>query len=194
MTLNRWHKVAERIGAAVRERETRVKEALVATTISSWNKEGIEEKAAAIATRAADDLAMIELGTGAVARIRATLAIRNAQLGVSERLAEAEAAKRRAALYRTVLEGQKADMVRPKAVASLPGFAGDPEPFGFGRRAGATVTLQTADDAVLDELRGKLADEEALATRLLDEVADFNRDKVEIDLAEKVLRIAGLAA
>ena len=194
LTLNRWHKVAERINAAVKEREARVKDAFVATTISPWNKLGIEEKSAAIVARAADDLALAEIGTGAVARIRAALAIRNAQLGISEKLAEAEAAKRRAALYRAVIDGQKPDMVRPGAVHALPDLAGESEVFGYGRRMTATVTLQTADQSTIDELRAKHADEVGLATRLLDEVADLNRDKLEIELPEQVLGIAGLAA
>ena len=194
LTLNRWHKVAERINAAVKEREAKVKDAFVATTISPWNKQGVEEKAAAIVARAADDLAILEIGTGAVARIRAALAIRNAQLGISEKLAEAEAAKRRAALYRAVIDGQKPDMVLPEAVRALPDLAGDSDAFSYGRRMTATVTLQTADQATIDELRGKLADEVGLATRLLDDVADLNRDKLEIDLPQQVLGIAGLAA
>lgn len=194
LTLNRWHKVAERINTAVKEREAGVKVAFVATTISPWNKQGVEEKAAAIVARAVNDLAIAEIGTGAVARIRAALAIRNAQLGVSEKLAEAEAANRRAALYRAVIDGQKPDMVRPDAVHSLPDLAGDAEVFGYGRRMTAAVTLQTADEATIDELRAKHADEVGLATRLLDEVADLNRDKLEIDLPQQVLGIAGLAA
>jgi hypothetical protein len=80
LTLSRWHKVAERINSALKEREANVKKAFTGTTISPWNKEGIEEKAAAIARRAAEDLALIEKGTVAVAQIRAALAIRNAEL------------------------------------------------------------------------------------------------------------------
>ena len=57
LTLSRWHKVAERINAALKERETAVKTAFTATTISPWNREGVEEKAAEIARRGADDLA-----------------------------------------------------------------------------------------------------------------------------------------
>lgn len=49
LTLSRWHKVAERINAALKERESDVKAAFTATTISPWNKEGVEEKAAEIA-------------------------------------------------------------------------------------------------------------------------------------------------
>ena len=194
LTLNRWHKVAERINAAVKEREASVKGAFTATTISSWNKQGVEEKAAAIVSRASDELAMVEVGTGAVAHIRARLAVRNAQLGISEKLAEAEAAKRRAALYRAVIEGQSADMIRPEAVRDLPDLAGDAGAFGYGRRIAAAVTLQTAGSSMIEELRSKHADEVGLATRLLDEIADLNRDKLEIDVPKEVLAIAGLAA
>lgn len=113
LTLSRWHKVVERINAALKEREASVKKAFTATTVSPWNKEGIEEKATAIARRAAEDLALIEAGTRAVAQIRAALAIRNAELGIAARLAEAEAANRAAALYKSVIEGQDTDAVCP---------------------------------------------------------------------------------
>jgi hypothetical protein len=195
LTLSRWHKVAERINAALKERETDVKAAFTATTISPWNKEGVEEKAAEIARRAADDLALIEAGARAVAAIRAALALRNAELGVSTKLAEAESANRAAALYKAIIEGQKPDMVRPESVRALPaGLVGEPDTFGFGRRAAAVVTLQIANAAVVGSLREKFAREQARATRLLDEIADLNREKLELDVPQEVTGIAGLAA
>jgi hypothetical protein len=194
LTLSRWHKVAERINTALKERETSVKKSFTATTVSPWNKEGIEEKAAGIARRAADDLALIETGARAVAQIRAALAIRNAELGIAARLAEAEAANRTAALYKSVIEGQDADMVRPESVRGLPvALIGETDPIGFGRRSAPTVTLQTADGTLVGSLRERLAREQARATRLLDEVADLNREKLEIDVPREVVEIAGLA-
>lgn len=194
LTLSRWHKVAERMNAALSERETNVKAALTATTISPWNKQGVEEKAAEIVQRAADDLALFDVGARAVAAIRAALAVRNVELGISTKLAEAEAAKRRGSLYKAVIEGQRADMVRPDGVQSLPDLAGDAEPYAFSRRSAATVTLQTADRALIASLREKLEGERLRATRLLDEVADLNREKLELEMPEEVLTIAGLAA
>jgi hypothetical protein len=194
LTLSRWHKVAERMHSAMKERETAVKSAYTATAISPWNKAAVEQKAAEIARRAAEDLALVENGAQAVATIRAALALRNAALGVSARLAEAEAARRRAALYRAIVEGQKPDMVRPEDVRALPAaLVGETESWGFGRRTAVTVTLQTADPALLAELRAKLAREEGRATRLLDEVADLNRERLEIDVPDELARIAGLA-
>jgi hypothetical protein len=194
LTLSRWHKVAERINTALKERETSVKKSFTATTVSPWNKEGIEEKAAGIARRAADDLALIETGARAVAQIRAALAIRNAELGIAARLAEAEAANRTAALYKSVIEGQDADMVRPESMRGLPvALIGETDPIGFGRRSAPTVTLQTADGTLVGSLRERLAREQARATRLLDEVADLNREKLEIDVPREVVEIAGLA-
>jgi hypothetical protein len=43
-------------------------------------------------------------------------------------------------------------------------------------------------------LREKLEREQARATRLLDEVADLNRDSLEIEVPDAVVMIAGLAA
>ena len=66
--------------------------------------------------------------------------------------------------------------------------------FGFGRRSAAVVTLQIANVELVESLREKLAREQARATRLLDEVADLNREKLEIDVPNEVVEIAGLAA
>ncbi len=195
LTLSRWHKVAERVNAALKEREANVKTAFTATTISPWNKEGVEEKAAEIGRRAADDLALVEAGARAVAAIRAALAMRNADLGISGRLAEVEGANRRAALYRTIIDGQKPDMVRPEGVRTLPAeLVGETESWGFARRSALAVTLQTADRVLVESLREKLSREQSYATRLLDEVADLNREKLEIDVPQEVIGIAGLAA
>ena len=60
LTLTRWHKVAERINAALKERDARAVAAFTAATISPWNKEGVEQKAAAIGARAKADLAIVE--------------------------------------------------------------------------------------------------------------------------------------
>jgi hypothetical protein len=193
LTLTRWHKVAERINAALKVREERSLAALTATTMSPWNKEGIEEKARDIAGQARADLALIEVATAAIAGIRAALATRNTYLGISARLAEAEAANRRAKLYRELIDKQRADMVRPEDMRHVPATVGADEPF-WPRRSGSAVTLAIADKALLDELRTKLAREQARSHALLDAVADANRDKLELDLADELLEIAGLAA
>lgn len=194
-TLTRWHKVAERIHTALKDREANVKSAFTATTLSPWNRAGVEEKAAEIARRAAADLALVEQGAQAIAAIRAALARRNAELGISGKLAEVEAANRRAALYHAVIDGQKPDMVRPADMHALPAtLVGEPDSWGFGRRAAPGITLQTADKALLDEVRVKLEREQAHATRLLDEVADLNRGQLELDVPDELGGIAALAA
>lgn len=192
LTLTRWHKVAERINAALKEREERTMAALTATTISPWNKEGIEAKADEIAVRAKSDLALIESATAAVSRIRSALGTRNAELGISARLAEAEAANRKVKFYRELLEKQKADMVKPADVRYVPVSVAADEPL-WARRS-AAITLAIADKTLLEELRSKLAREQARAHVLLDAVADANREKLELDLTDELIEIAGLAA
>lgn len=193
LTLTRWHKVAERINTALKEREARTLTALTATSISPWNKEGIEAKAEEIARRAEEDLALIETGTAMVARIRAALGQRNTELGIGERLAEADAANRRAKLYRELRGKQSADMVRPGDVRHVPpGIAGDDGI--WTRRSSATITLAIADKALLDGLRAKLAREEARSHALLDAIADANREKLELELVDELTEVAGLAA
>ena len=194
LTLSRWHKVAERLNAGSKECETRALTALTATTVSPWNKEGVEVKAAEIAERARTDLAVIEAATSAVARIRTALALRNVELGISERLAEADAANRRTRLYRELLDKQGVDMVKPADMRHVPATVATDETYSFSRRAGSVITLAIADKALLDELRAKLAREQARAHVLLDEVADANRDKLELELERELVEIAGLAA
>src|SRR3989442_12041921 len=70
LTLTRWHKVAERINAALKEREARMVAAFTGATISPWNKEGVEQKAAVMAACGKADLALVEQGSAAVAAIR----------------------------------------------------------------------------------------------------------------------------
>lgn len=193
LTLSRWHKVAERIKAAIKEREARVLAAFTATAISPWNKEGVEIKASEIAVRGKADVALIESGLSAVAAIRAALARRNAELGIGDKLAEADAVSRRAALYRAIVDKQSADMVRPEDVRHVPAAAANDEPY-FMRRAVASITLAIADRPFLEELALKLAADQARAHALLDEVADLNRSKLELELPDELTIITGLAA
>lgn len=192
LTLSRWHKVAERIKVAVKESETRAVAAFTTTAISPWNKEGVESKAFEIAVRGKADIAFVESGLSAVAAIRSALARRNAELGIGDKLAEADAVSRRAALYRTIVDKQSADMVRPENVRHVPALVADDEPY-FLRR-GASITLAIAEEALLEELRLKLAADQARSHALLDEVADLNRSKLELELPDELTIIAGLAA
>jgi len=193
LTLTRWHKVAERLNVAQKEREARVLSALTATAISPWNKEGVEAKAQDIAARAKTDLATMEAASAAVAEIRSALAQRNAALEISARLAQAEAANRRLRLYRDIVEKQTADMVRPGDVRHVPAAAVGEETL-WGRRGAGSITLAIADKDLLDELRSKLAREQARAHALLDVIADANREKLELEIADELTEIAGLAA
>jgi len=136
LTLTRWHKVAERINAALKEREARMVAAFT----------------------------------------------------------EVEAANRRIGLYRAVLDKQSVDMVQPEHVRHVPALAvpeGEPS---WGRRDPPRITLQVADAALLAELASKLAREQARSHALLDEIADLNREKLELDVASELHEIAGLAA
>lgn len=194
LTLTRWHKVAERIGTALKEREARTVSALTSTTISPWNKEGVEEKAASIAARAKADVALFEAGTAAIAAIRSALAGKNAELGISARLAEVEALNRRVALYRAILDKQSVDMVSAAHAREVPVLAVADTESGWGRREPPRITLQIADAALLAELASRLARDQARAHGLLDEIADLNRNKLELDLDTELEEIAGLAA
>ncbi len=194
LTLSRWHKVAERLNAGSKERETRALAALTATSVSPWIKEGVEGKAAEVMEHAKADLGVIEAATAAVAYIRSALASRNVELGISGRLAEADAANRRARLYRELLDKQGMDRVNPADMRHVPATAVADEPYSFGRRTGSAITLAIADKTLLDELRAKLAHDQARAHALLDEVADANREKLELELDMKLVEIAGLAA
>lgn len=193
LTLSRWHKVAERIKAAIKESEARAVAAFTATAISPWNKEGVETKAFEIAARGKADIALVESGLSAVAAIRAALARRNAELGIGDKLAEADAVSRRAALYRTIVDKQSADMVRPEDMRHVPALTANDEPY-FMRRGGASITLAIAEPPFLEELRLKLAADQARSHALLDEVADLNRSKLELELPDELTIIAGLAA
>ncbi len=194
LTLTRWHKVAERINGALKEAEARAVAALTAVTISPWNKEGIEQKAAGMAARGKADLALVEQGSAAVAAIRSALARRNAELGIADRLAEVEASNRRISLYRAVLDKQSVDMVQPEHVRHVPaGAVPESEP-SWGRREPARITLQIADAALLAELASRLARDQARSHALLDEIADLNREKLELEVAPELQEIAALAA
>src|SRR5216684_4335811 len=165
LTLTRWHKVAERINAALKEREARMVAAFTGATISPWNKEGVEQKAAVMAAR-----------------------------GIAARLAEVEAANRRIGLYRAVLDRQSVDMVQPEHVRHVPALAVPESESSWGRREPSRITLQVADAALLAELASKLAREQVRSHALLDEIADLNREKLELDVASELHEIAGLAA
>src|SRR2546422_928008 len=79
LTLTRWHKVAERINAALKEREARMVAAFTGATISPWNKEGVEQKAAVMAARGKADLARVEARPRAGAQPRAARRDRRSQ-------------------------------------------------------------------------------------------------------------------
>jgi len=89
---------------------------------------------------------------------------------------------------------QSVDMVQPEHVRHVPALAVPESESSWGRRDPPRITLQVADGALLAELAVKLAREQARSHALLDEIADLNREKLELEVAPELNEIAGLAA
>jgi hypothetical protein len=87
LTLERWQRIAERLKTEVKDREAR-----------------------AIAARGKADIARFEKGLSAMTAVRIGLSRRNAQLGIIDKLMEAEAVSRRAGVYLSIVRKESGNL------------------------------------------------------------------------------------
>lgn len=189
LPLSRWHHVADRIRAFGESKSSAAVSVLdgtiVKNSLSDAQRQALVERGA----KAVKDLEQARLAIQTVAFIRTHLAKANADYGVNTLLSQAEGKRKEAALLRT-LAG--IDLVTKTGIEEVNHTLSDSKndrDFGYGH-SGVRVALVSAN--TFDNASDAAAILESEASAITDQVADLNRNTLEIVLPIELAQAAGL--
>ena len=190
LTLNRWHKVAERLAREYGESVSESRSTLTQTAISAYLGEEQEEF---LQTQTQTALANLDRAfqiQDAVAHVRHLVGDANVREGVSAKLAEFDKLNRRVKALSEVVESQSSDMVSVTQLRSIPkDYVADGASYDSKR---PRIKVRMLDTQALQRLADQLSNARKAAYALSDEVSDLNKAKLSIELETEVASAAGL--
>ena len=190
LTLNRWHKVAERLAREYGESVSDSRSTLTQTAISAYLG---EEQVEFLQTQTQTALSNLDRAfriQDAVAHVRHLVGDANVREGVSAKLAEFDKLNRRVKALSEVVESQSSDMVSVTQLRSIPkDYVADGASYDSKR---PKIKVRMLDTQALERLADQLSNARKAAYALSDEVSDLNKAKLSIELETEVASAAGL--
>lgn len=194
LSLSRWHTVVERLSA---QADARAREAVVVldgTQVSFVLEPEQIETLKARGAEAVTKIALARQGFAAVATIRSALAKANAELGVSQLLAEQAGVRREQKLLREVGQVDVAlraslDKVNDRLVAQQQSGASDRMSLRLGQ---ASIPVAVVSAEVVAQARQAAIDLEQRLAVVSDQINDLNKQTVAISLPLVLAKEAGL--
>ena len=189
LSVNRWHKVAERLAKTYAELSQSARNTYTNTQISGYLGETQIARLRESGQSEIPNLFRAFKIQDALIDVRQAIGEVNAKNGVSLELAKYDALMRRHKLLDTILNSQTSDMVGLDEVASLPNqIVGD----GLYERNRSKIkvkVLETENEIILrKEAEALLAKAYALADR----INDLNQARMTLELPEEIASVAGL--
>jgi hypothetical protein len=188
-TLNRWHKVSERLSKEFSSLSKTAKEGLTTTSVSEYlGQQQIErlEQFRASCLEQLDKALQIQ---DVIARIRQALAEANERTGVSRELAEYDKLTKRASLLNAICEAQTANLIR---LDELENVKNPPRSEDWRDRGQAKIPVALLHGEALAAMNRRAQETTAAMYALADRIADLNKTQVSIELPEEIARLAGL--
>jgi len=187
LNLSRWHKVTERLNEALMRDSQLADRTFTSTRVSSWNQGKVAEYLYLQKSEAEEALNRHSEILKAIGSIRRSLGEKNAQLGISQLITDAELINRRIKLLERILGGQEADMVGADDLLRL-----SQEHMSREKQASYTVTVRLLDTGEREALRNELARLRSAHHAMLDQASDLNREKVTLTLGNEIADLGGL--
>ena len=193
LTLNRWHKIRERLGAKSVELANQIRAAYCQTRVDGFAGASQVELLNQRVKSAEQDLETHGSILEAIEAIRSALSKANARVGVDRILAHQETINRRSKLFREILSAQTPDMVPADSLAEYKPFSekGQNHFYRDDAQLGA-IPVRTLSADLAEQFVKQL---DTLQTELYscaDQVSDLNREKISIELSESAAKAAGL--
>ena len=186
LTLNRWHKVAERLTMETDLLQERITNIYSSTRIGLATRFGVAERLYLLSEQAQENLEQLPTLWLSIGNIRKAIATANARIGVTARITEADILQRKIRFLRAILDEQSANMVPPDKLDTI-----KDAPVGSGGWA-SDIEVRMLDSVTHKRLAGDLTQAMRVRNALLDHVADLNKERVELSLPIEVAEIAGL--
>lgn len=190
LALTRWHKVVERINAAIGEEMQTAKSRLVSTSFNVTSKGAYSaEKVASMRKEGWGATEQVWVLLEDLARIRMAVAEANMKVGISEKLTLINVATRQLDLLRS-LESANEGKMSFEAFQSLDSASYVKS--DMYSRGDTNVGIEMILPEVLVELKEKTASLKRKIDNLSDEISDANKTQVEVTLSDKAIEVASL--
>ncbi|MDR3298734.1 MAG: hypothetical protein LBU43_01715 [Candidatus Accumulibacter sp.] len=189
LSLSRWHKVAERLARIYAELTQNAKDTFNNTQISGYLGESKVDRLRELSKIQIANLQRAFRVQDALAHIRQAVGEGNAKTGVAKELADYDALSRRHKLLESILTAQDGEMVTFEEMRQLPSQIVTEDRYDRGK---AGVRVRMFDAQSFAALR---AEADGLRTRiyaLTDRISDLNRERLTLELQEKIAQEAGL--
>jgi hypothetical protein len=194
-TLTRWHKVVERLNAAITEAVETANKRLTQTTFNVQTKHAYSQATADAARQEGlNALQLADTLLADVARIRAAVGEANVTHRITQKLSEMDVATRQMNLFKPFLNASEGK-INYETFAAIEGtsVASNSRNSLYGGSDQNQFGIAVLNAADVVHIKGKVAHYKRLAARLSDEVADANRTKVGIELSQAALEAASLS-
>lgn len=190
LTLNRWHKVAERLTRQAREIAEEVRTGFNQTEVLGYLGEDQQQRLKAEGKRLASLMPGLFELHATVAQIRKALGAANEVAGISADLANLDMLNKQLRLMESLIEGQEAELVAIDELPKLPVRV--QEERGLFARP-SKFRVRVMPDSALAEYRQQLEETRAESFAVADRIAGKNRESLLISMPENAARLAGLA-
>jgi hypothetical protein len=189
LSINRWHKVAERLSKAYTELSQSARNTYVNTQIAGYLGESQVERLRESAESEMQKLFRSFEIQDALIDLRRAIGEVNAKNGVALELAQYDALMRRHKLLEIILNSQTSDMVSLNEIAMLPNqIMGD----GLYERSRSKIKVKVLENEHEDRLRKEAEALLAKAYALADRINDLNQERMTLELPEEMASVAGL--
>jgi hypothetical protein len=189
LSINRWHKVAERLSKAYTELSQSARNTYVNTQIAGYLGESQVERLRESAESEMQKLFRSFEIQDALIDLRRAIGEVNAKNGVALELAQYDALMRRHKLLEIILNSQTSDMVSLNEIAMLPNqIMGD----GLYERSRSKIKVKVLESEHEDRLRKEAEALLAKAYALADRINDLNQERMTLELPEEMASVAGL--
>ena len=190
LTLNRWHKVAERLSRHANDISEEIRAGFNQTKVMGHLGEDQQLRLKAEGERLAALMPDLFDLQATIAQIRKALGSANEAAGISANLAELDMLNRQLRLMESLINGQEAELVAIDELPKLPvrvqeerGLFARPSTFG----------VRVMPDSALETYRQKLESVRSESFAVADRIAAKNREAMPLSISEDIARLAGLA-
>jgi len=188
-TLNRWHKVVERLNKQFSSLSSAAKQGLADVTVTEYLGQQQTERLSQYCTQCLDQLERALEVQDVIVRIRQALAEANERTGVSRELAEYDKLTKRAHLLNGICEAQTSNLVR---LGELANVKSPPRSDDWRDQGQSKIRVALLDGDALAAMNQRAAETTAAMYALADQLADLNKAQLAIELPEGIARLAGL--
>lgn len=189
-TMNRWHKVIERIAQVKTSAENDLR-ASAAITFAGVSRGSAVEKADAALGQLDQHRQLIMAANAAISEVRKALARANVELGVSDALADMETIRKDIDVLNNILAYSSRESA-DSLVAHLNLRVADASQEVRDRINEQTFTASVMSAAVRDEVRKEAEQLELRKHALADKVSEVNATKITVEIDDVIAKRLGM--